>query len=162
MTCHAQIVEFVRESNRIEGIVRTPTDYEIAAHQEFFDLPEVRVPEMEEFVKEVAARPLRDRIGMDVRVGSHCPPPGGPHIRADLSDLLAAVMADEFEGQPWLAHIAYEKLHPFIDGNGRSGRVLWAWMRLREHRDPFALGFLHAAYYEALECSAAAILEREQ
>ena len=147
----ADLQSFVRESNRIEGIVREPTQGELDAHQDFLELPEVRVAEVEHFVREVAARPLRDRIGMDVRVGSHRPPPGGPQIRAELSDLLAGIMADEYEGQAWAAHVAYEKLHPFIDGNGRSGRVLWAWMRLREHRDPFALGFLHAAYYEALE-----------
>jgi hypothetical protein len=146
------LLDFIRESNRIEGILRAPTDYEITAHEEFLDLPEIRVPEMEEFVKEVAARPLRERVGMDVRVGPHRPPPGGPQIRADLSDLLAAVLCEEYE-RPWEAHVDYEKLHPFMDGNGRSGRVLWAWMRLREGRDPFALGFLRSAYYEALEAS---------
>lgn len=149
----SSLLDFIRESNRIEGIVREPTAREIQAHAEFLELPEVRVPEMECFVRDVAGRPLRDRIGMDVRVGRHTPPPGGPEIRSELSDLLAAVMCDEYDGNPWAAHVDYERLHPFMDGNGRSGRVLWAWMRQREGRDPFVLGFLHAAYYEALEFS---------
>lgn len=38
-----------------------------------------------------------------------------------------------------------------MDGNGRSGRAIWAWMRLKENRDPFQLGFLHSFYYESLE-----------
>ena len=48
---------------------------------------------------------------------------------------------------------AYEMLHPFMDGNGRSGRALWAWMMLRLGQDPFALLFLHRFYYQTLENS---------
>lgn len=144
------LMGFVEESNRIEGIHRV-TDYEIKAHREFLELPEVRVPELQAFVMDVAARPLRDRPGMDVIVGNHRPPPGGPRIRAELSDLLT--WAQTFEPTPWAVHVAYEQLHPFMDGNGRSGRVLWAWYLQEIGRDPFTLGFLHAWYYESLQVS---------
>lgn len=145
------LADFVRESNRIEGILREPFRREMEAHQEFLDLPEIRVPEMECFVRDVAARPLRERPGMDVTVGNHVPPRGGPEIRGRLSDLLVWAQTDD--PSPWEVHVAYEKLHPFIDGNGRSGRVLWAWLRQLLGRDPFAIGFLHAAYYEALDAA---------
>jgi hypothetical protein len=144
---------FVEESNRIESIHRPPTDYEIRAHEWLLELPELRVPELELFVREVAAVPLRRAAGQNVIVGTHTPPPGGPEIEAELQELLAEIHADELT--PWEAHVAYEKLHPFLDGNGRSGRALWAWMILREGRNPFARGFLHAAYYEALEAGRA-------
>lgn len=143
--------DFVAESNRIEGIHRV-SDGDIEAHEQLLELPEIRVPEMECFVREVAGRPLRERVGMNVRVGDHRPPPGGPAIRGHLSDILVTANESD-EESPWEIHVRYEKLHPFMDGNGRSGRALWAWMRLREDRDPFALGFLHSAYYEALDSS---------
>ena len=29
------------------------------------------------------------------------------------------------------SHIAYERIHPFIDGNGRTGRMFMNWQRLK-------------------------------
>jgi hypothetical protein len=143
------LYSFVRESNRIEGILRKPSDAEINVHESFLGLPKVAVRDMERFVETVAGAGLRKRLGMDVRVGRHVPPPGGPNVAVGLREIL---WLPGIEGRaPWDTHVMYEHLHPFMDGNGRSGRALWAWMRLREDRDPFALGFLHSAYYEALE-----------
>lgn len=65
-----------------------------------------------------------------------------------LDKLLQRVRAGELT--PMRAHVEYETLHPFMDGNGRSGRVLWAWQMRRDGRDPLQLGFLHAFYYQAL------------
>jgi len=30
-----------------------------------------------------------------------------------------------------MRHIEFEKIHPFLDGNGRVGRILYNWQRLR-------------------------------
>lgn len=146
---HAALTEFVRESNRIEGITRPPTPAEIKAHKAFLAEREASVGALERFVTGVAARPLRDTAGMDVRVGSHFPPPGGPAIRSELTALVTAINACDLT--PFAAHIAYETLHPFMDGNGRSGRVLWAWQMRRDGLDPFALPFLHRFYYQTLD-----------
>lgn len=126
-----------------------PTDTEIRAHDEFMALRFVRIGNLETFAWQVAGRPLRRAVGQDVRVGGHRPPPGGPEIPKRLEDLLS-----EIEGSvmtPFDAHVEYELLHPFMDGNGRSGRVLWAWMMCRQGADPFALPFLHAWYYQSLD-----------
>jgi hypothetical protein len=150
------LVAFVRESNAIEGIHRDPLHREIKAHEAFLALDEIRVEHLETFVSDVAGASLRTLPGMNVRVGPHLPPSGGPKIEAELTELLT-VLANTVGGHsqitPWEVHVEYETLHPFTDGNGRSGRVLWAWQMSKEGRDPFALGFLRAAYYQALEAS---------
>ncbi len=43
--------------------------------------------------------------------------------------LKASVEAREAVCKHW--HIKYEHIHPFIDGNGRTGRIFYNWQRLR-------------------------------
>jgi len=143
------LARFVEESNRIEGIHRPPTDREIDAHVRFLAYGELSVAELEEFVQDVAGVPLRRALGQDVRVGPHLPPPGGPGIETRLKGILADIWNGDLT--PYQAHIEYETLHPFLDGNGRSGRALWAWHMNFDGHDPFALPFLHRWYYQSLD-----------
>ena len=152
-TTKIDVYDFVCESNRIEGINRPPTEGEIAAHQRFLCLSDVTVRDLEDFVGAVARAVLRNRPGMDVRVGAHVPPRGGPGIESELMTLLCNVNDDQLGAHE--AHVRYELPHPFMDGNGRSGRVLWAWMMRQKGCDPFALPFLHRFYYQALDAARA-------
>lgn len=144
--------DFVRESNRIEGIEREKGDLqfarEIVATQMFVNLDRPTVHDLENFVilctgAQCHPAVLRRRVGQDVRVGNYHPPPGGPEIEPALKKLLEGMMVTT----PFKTHLAYESLHPFTDGNGRSGRALWLWTMGGEA----PLGFLHEFYYYTLQ-----------
>lgn len=141
---------FIAESNRIEGIHRAVTRGEMVAHEHLLAAPALTVPLLESFVWTIAHAPIRKSVGMNVRVGNHLPPAGGPEIIGELTRLL-------WEGAPspalaYETHCRYEALHPFMDGNGRSGRAIWLWQMGGIERA--ALGFLHHFYYQTLNASA--------
>lgn len=146
------LLPFVTESNRIEGILRSPTHEEVQAHLVFLMQDEIEVSDLEKFVAVVApGKLLRSEPGMNVRVGSHFPPPGGPDVVADLKRVLRRA---NLALKPYGCHQDYETLHPFMDGNGRSGRVLWLWQMVNQDHElsdyALRLGFLHTWYYQSL------------
>jgi hypothetical protein len=82
-----------------------------------------------------------------VRVGELVPPPAPevPKLMADLekymnepSDLPPLIRAG-------LAHVQFETIHPFLDGNGRIGRLLIILMLI--HNDLLSAPVLYISYY---------------
>jgi hypothetical protein len=139
-------LQFIEESNRIEGITGT-TPEEAKEFRRFMDLDEITVADLEKFVSIYQPNAkLRVEFGMNVRVGGYYPPTAGPDIRIALIELLKDIQHGQLT--PFDAHVRYESLHPFSDGNGRSGRMLWAWQM---GKGGLELGFLHAFYYQTLE-----------
>ena len=146
----ATLRTFVRESNLIEGITREPTREEMHAHEKLLAYPALTVTIIEEFVQTIQpGAALRRGLGMNVMVGGYIAPEGGVQITADLMSLLET--ANRYKLQDYETHLAYEKLHPFMDGDGRSGRAIWLWMRGGIAGAP--LGFLHHWYYDSLRAA---------
>lgn len=151
---------FIKESNKIEGITREPSFEEIDEFYRFLGLAKITVSDVEKFVKVYQSNAvLRVGYGLNVRVGDYYPPKGGPEIKGRLESLLVLVNDG---ANPFDMHREYESLHPFTDGNGRSGRMIWAWQMVnqkminqRKSIDGFGLdlGFLHAWYYQSLKYS---------
>lgn len=139
---------FVAESNRIEGISRNPTQEELAEFERFLCLDTVKIADLISFVNVYQPLGAKMRLveGRNVSVGEFFPPYGGERVIMHLQNILDGMK----ENGSWLTHNFYETLHPFTDGNGRSGRMLWAW-QMKEDSDALERGFLQSFYYQTLQ-----------
>ena len=147
--------KFIAESNRIEGI-NGVSRKDMKAHENLLARPTLTVQDIERFVSLVQPNAiLRRPVGLNVRVGSYTAPPGGPKIEPALEAILGGVNnLPDHRGfstiyGAYVTHLDYENLHPFSDGNGRSGRAIWLWM----HKGYTGRGFLYEWNKARLECA---------
>lgn len=89
-----------------------------------------------------------------VRVGTHIAPDP-----AKVEYLLQKMLAD-YNGSSHeniikriaKLHLTFENIHPFVDGNGRIGRVINNYLLIREGFVPINIKFIdRLSYYEAFE-----------
>jgi Fic family protein len=145
-----KLMEFANESNRIEGIFDIDKDYEhTVALRKFLELDGITITDLSEFVKIIQPHAhLRTEPHHRVYIGGH-EAMKPQDVMYYLEKLLIKINSNI--SSPWQAHCEYEMIHPFMDGNGRSGRAVWLWMMVKFHGWNYRLGFKHVFYYQTLQ-----------
>lgn len=132
------LTDFMRESLEIEGILRDPFDAELTALNNFIHRiapPTIMAcTELCQVFQHNAV--LRDKPGLDVRVGNHIPCRGGPEV----TEYLEWMLTNSHKISAYRLYAGFQYLHPYTDGNGRTGRALWLW-RTGGHPQSFLKAF---------------------
>jgi Fic family protein len=92
--------------------------------------------------------------GEYVRVADHIAP-GPEEVVGRLEKMLAGFNANSHENiikRIAILHLIFEQTHPFVDGNGRIGRVINNYLLIREGFVPVNIKFIdREMYYEAFK-----------
>lgn len=102
--------------------------------------------------EDVAGRFRKD--GEWVRVGTHigADPKDVERLLTDMLTQYHTSVDEHIVSRVARLHLTFETIHPFVDGNGRIGRVLNNFILLREGYVPINIAFVNRArYYEAFQ-----------
>lgn len=139
------LLKFAKESNEIEGICDKKSHKDACERlQVFMALDELTVQDVCDFN---TVGELRTKKGMDVRIGNHVPPSGNMGIMYELESIIDHANKGKL---PFFTHVDFETLHPFMDGNGRTGRAIWLWQMINNFEYNLSNGFLKQWYCQSL------------
>ena len=134
-----QVIDFIKESNAIEKEYSDQAvqssllawDY-LAGCIDQLSLKDILCIHeiMLEMINPKIAGRLRSELKINVSVGLYNPPEYNK-VPWQLSQWIFWVNKCDYKITEDInrLHIEFEKIHPFVDGNGRVGRLIWLWMR---------------------------------
>jgi len=128
------VTEFLRESNAIE---RVYDDDALTDAKNAWEYLQQQDELTHEVIKTTHERLLENRQpdiageyrNVHVRVGQDIPPKPAA-VKPLVTDLLTEEVTTAVEAIEW--HVTFEKIHPFADGNGRAGRLIYLWHCLEQ------------------------------
>lgn len=132
--------EHIRHSNLIEDIDDPAEDARSLEAWEWLQeqkmLSQLVILELH---KRITISQLGDDAGrfrsVSVTVGGHYPP-DGMVMKGQIYGWGIDMIEHWKTLDPKEMHVRFEKIHPFIDGNGRTGRMLMWWHENRLGREP--------------------------
>lgn len=144
-------LEWIRESNLIEGVDDPIEDARSLRAWNWF----IEQPLDESSVLKLHRRIMRIKLGKEAGRFRTCNVQVGGRICPRWEDvqLLVGDWLDKWQdARDWhliqSAHVAFEKIHPFVDGNGRTGRMIMNWQRVKAGIEPLMIrNELRGEYY---------------
>lgn len=142
--------QFALESNHIEGEnsftegqLKAVLDAQaMSGHLSLMNLEAIKDWHRKCFAPASWAGKWRD---CQVYIGNHIP------IPPEQVPLAMKEFIQDFpDMDSWEAHNAFEKIHPFQDGNGRIGRLIWLCKAIEEGYN-YQIPFLQKYYYQTLD-----------
>jgi fido (protein-threonine AMPylation protein) len=142
-----EVTKFLLESNAIEGVFgdealedaekawKYTLSYGVTERPDYLDY-KVLLHMHKLLMKRLNPRIAGKFREVDVYIGEQKKGYHGVEVlKSELRDLFSTMHGNNFiEGKAEEftrhCHVMYEDIHPFEDGNGRTGRILYNWQRL--------------------------------
>lgn len=134
--------EHIRQSNLIEGIDDRSQDRQSMSAWKWLEGQRVLNASVIKRLHKILTHTQKDLAEeykgvfrpIQVRVGNHVPPKP-----EDVKREMSKWLKDYKTLTPKEAHIRFETIHPFVDGNGRTGRMIMWWMERKIGKEPILL-----------------------
>jgi Fic family protein len=136
VTTSDQLFQHATEDSQADGPTKEALRYRTALHQGFQALSKrpLTTNTMVEVCSTIKGRPMHIRQGSGVALGNpatgqitYTPPEGERTLREQLANWETFIHTDDTLDpliKMAVAHYQFEAIHPFDDGNGRTGRIL--------------------------------------